>query len=78
MISAYWDEAVRLVSEGIPVAALDAAVRANGTLNGPLEQLDELGFAAAVGGVRRLLPLMAAGFTGRPAGHSFPIWSVVS
>jgi 3-hydroxyacyl-CoA dehydrogenase/enoyl-CoA hydratase/3-hydroxybutyryl-CoA epimerase len=71
VLAAYWDEAVRLVSEGISPETLDAAVRANGTRIGPLEQLDEIGFDLAVGYCRRLVPLLAAGLTGRAGGHAF-------
>lgn len=71
VLAAYWDEAIRLVSEGISPATLDAAVRANGTRIGPLEQLDEIGFDSAVGYCRRLVPLLAAGLTGRAGGHAF-------
>lgn len=71
VLAAYWDEAVRLVSEGISPTTLDAAVRANGTRIGPLEQLDEIGFDSAVGFCRRLVPLLAAGLTGRAGGHAF-------
>jgi 3-hydroxyacyl-CoA dehydrogenase/enoyl-CoA hydratase/3-hydroxybutyryl-CoA epimerase len=71
VLAAYWDEAVRLVSEGISPESLDAAVRANGTRIGPLEQLDEIGFDSAVGYCRRLVPLLAAGLTGRAGGHAF-------
>ena len=71
VLAAYWDEAVRLVSEGIPVADLDAIVRANGTTRGPLEQLDDIGFERAVGGVRRLMPLIAAGMGGMTGPGSY-------
>lgn len=71
VLAAYWDEAVRLVSEGISPETLDAAVRANGTRIGPIEQLDGIGFDSAVGYCRRLMPLLAAGMTGRAGGHAF-------
>jgi 3-hydroxyacyl-CoA dehydrogenase/enoyl-CoA hydratase/3-hydroxybutyryl-CoA epimerase len=71
VLFAYWDEAVRIVSEGVPVADLDAIVRANGTARGPLEQLDGVGFERAVGGVRRLMPLLAAGLAGRVGPNSY-------
>jgi 3-hydroxyacyl-CoA dehydrogenase/enoyl-CoA hydratase/3-hydroxybutyryl-CoA epimerase len=64
VLAAYFDEAIRLTAEGISPKALDAASRATGSAEGPFERMDRIGFPALVGGVRRLLPLVAAGIAG--------------
>jgi 3-hydroxyacyl-CoA dehydrogenase/enoyl-CoA hydratase/3-hydroxybutyryl-CoA epimerase len=66
--SAYFDEAIRLTAEGLSPKALDAAVRASGSPEGPFERMDRIGFEALVGGVRKLVPLVAAGITGQGRG----------
>lgn len=69
--AAYWDEAVGLVSDGVPIATVDAAARSLGVKFGPLETLDGLGLASVAKWVPRVKPLLDAGIEGRPANEGF-------
>jgi 3-hydroxyacyl-CoA dehydrogenase/enoyl-CoA hydratase/3-hydroxybutyryl-CoA epimerase len=62
LLSPYLLEAERLVGEGVPIPALDRAMRQAGMPMGPIELLDEVGLdvALAVGAILR------AGFPDRP------------
>ena len=66
-----WDEAVRLVAEGVPIEAIDRAAVRTGFRFGPLESLDEIGFETAHPLVPRVGPLLAAGLKGRATGDGF-------
>lgn len=71
VLAAAWDEAVRLVAEGVPIAAVDQAGVRAGFGRGPLEAIDVLGFEAVGPFVPRLAPLATAGLRGRAAGDGF-------
>lgn len=69
--AAWWDEAVRLVSEGLPIHLVDAAAIDLGASTGPLTMLDGLGLDSAARDVPRLRPLLEAGIRGRPHRDGF-------
>jgi hypothetical protein len=69
--AALWDEAVRLVAEGVSIELIDQAAQALGAETGPLETLDRLGLEAVQEQVPRVKPLLAAGIAGRPAADGF-------
>jgi 3-hydroxyacyl-CoA dehydrogenase/enoyl-CoA hydratase/3-hydroxybutyryl-CoA epimerase len=63
------DEAIRLVAEGMPASEVDRLALAAGFPWEPLATLDDLGFDGW--NLRRLLPLLAVGYTGRGTGLGF-------
>lgn len=71
LLVAWWDEAVRLVADGLPIDLVDRAAKSLGARAGPLETLDGVGFDVAVEQVPRIRPLVAAGIHGRPHREGF-------
>jgi 3-hydroxyacyl-CoA dehydrogenase/enoyl-CoA hydratase/3-hydroxybutyryl-CoA epimerase len=71
VLAAVWDEAVRLVAEGVPVDAIDQAAMKAGFRTGPLETLDEIGLDSVHHLVPRVEPLLAVGLIGRSVGEGF-------
>ncbi|MEY2746876.1 MAG: hypothetical protein RL112_1918 [Planctomycetota bacterium] len=85
VLGPYLDEALALLSSGVPAALLDAALRRFGMPMGPLELLDEVGFDVAAHAARtlasaygarmgpgdRLDAAIAAGALGRKSGRGF-------
>jgi 3-hydroxyacyl-CoA dehydrogenase/enoyl-CoA hydratase/3-hydroxybutyryl-CoA epimerase len=66
-----WDEAVALVTDGVPIAVVDAAARRLGARAGLLEALDSLGFDSITDRVPAIGPLVAAGLHGGPSAEGF-------
>lgn len=85
VLGPYLDEALALLSGGVPAELVDAALRAFGMPMGPLELLDEVGFDVAAHAARtlasaygarmgpgdRLDAAIAAGTLGRKSGRGF-------
>lgn len=83
VLSAFFAEALRLVTEGVPVRTIDAAAERFGFVRGPLRMLDAIGLdvAADVGrflarygtadGSDPLATLVRAGMLGRKNGEGF-------
>jgi len=75
LLAVWWDEAVRLVTEGMPIHVVDAAACSLGARVGPLETIDGLGLESVANRVPRVKPLIAAGIRGRPHSDGFYVLS---
>jgi 3-hydroxyacyl-CoA dehydrogenase / enoyl-CoA hydratase / 3-hydroxybutyryl-CoA epimerase len=67
ILMTYLDEAVRLVSEGMPIKRVDQAMRRFGMPMGPLELIDQVGLDVAAHIARALGPAFGDRFPPNPA-----------